>query len=92
MTEHLLLLKYLLEPQKNKIYKYITSISKNVYIDRKDDIVDKYNYTYHAIIKIKPLNLTSSTHVDCGKENNDKGPKFEVGQRVRISKSKNNFA
>ena len=92
MTEHLLLLKYLLEPQKNKIYKYITSMSKNVYIDRKDYIVDKYNYTYHAIIKIKPLNLTSSTHVDCGKENNDKGPKFEVGQHVRISKSKNNFA
>ena len=36
---------------KNKIYKYMTSISKNVYIDKLDDIVDKYNNTYHSTIK-----------------------------------------
>ena len=33
---------------KNKIYKYMTSVSKNVYIDKLDDIVDKYNSTYHS--------------------------------------------
>ena len=38
---------------KNKIYKYMTSISKNVYIDKLDDIVNKYNNTYHSTIKIK---------------------------------------
>ena len=36
---------------KNKIYKYMTSISKNVYIDKLDDIVDEYNNTYITTIK-----------------------------------------
>ena len=36
---------------KNKIYKYMTSISKNVYIDKLEDIVDEYNNTYHKTIK-----------------------------------------
>ena len=40
---------------KNKIYKYVTSISKNMYIDKLDDIVDKYNNTYHRTIKISLL-------------------------------------
>ena len=39
---------------KNKIYKYMTSISKNVYIDKLDDIVNEYNNTYHRTIKMKP--------------------------------------
>ena len=39
---------------KNKIYKYMTSISQNVYIDKLDDIVNKYNNTYHSTIKMKP--------------------------------------
>ena len=38
---------------KNKIYKYMTSISKNEYIDKLDDIVNKYNNTYHSVIKCK---------------------------------------
>ena len=42
---------------KNKIYKYITSISKNVYIDKSDDIVNKYNNTYHSTIKMKPFDV-----------------------------------
>ena len=42
---------------KNKIYKYITSISKNVYIDKSDDIVNKYNNTYHSTIKMKPVDV-----------------------------------
>ena len=40
---------------KNKIYKYMTSILKNVYIDKLDDIVDEYNNTYHRSIKMKPV-------------------------------------
>ena len=40
---------------KNKIYKYMTSISKNVYIDKLDDIVNKYSNTYHSTIKMKPV-------------------------------------
>ena len=42
---------------KTKIYKYMTSISKNVYIDKLDDIVNEYNNTYHRTIKMKPLML-----------------------------------
>ena len=40
---------------KNKIYKYMTSVSKNVYVDKLDDIVNKYNNTYHSTIKMKSV-------------------------------------
>ena len=52
---------------KNKNYKYMTSVSKNVYIDKLDDIVDKYNDTYHITIKIKPVEVKSNTYNDCSK-------------------------
>ena len=55
---------------KNKIYKYITSISKKVYIDKLDDIVDKYNNTYHRKIRIKPVDVNPSIHIDFNKEKN----------------------
>ena len=42
---------------KNKIYKYMNSISKNVYIDKLDDIVNKYNNTCHSTIKMKPVDV-----------------------------------
>ena len=71
---------------KNKIYKYMTSISKNVYIDKLDNIVNKNNNTYHRIIKMKPINVKSSTYVDSSKESNDEDPKFKIGHIVRISK------
>ena len=77
---------------KNKIYKYVTSISKNVYIDKLEDIVKKYNNTYHASIKIKPADVKDNTYIDFKKEVNDKDPKFKVGDHVRISKYKNIFA
>ena len=53
---------------KNKIYKYIASISKNIYIDKLDDIVDKYNNTYHSIIKMKPIDVKSSTYIDSSRK------------------------
>ena len=77
---------------KNKIYKYMTSISKNVYIDKLDDIVNKYNNTYHSTIKMKPVDVKSNTYIDSSKEINDKDPKFKIGDIVRISKYKNIFA
>ena len=77
---------------KNKIYKYMTSISKNVYIDKLDDIVNKYSNTYHSTIKMKPVDVKSNTYIDSSKEINDKDPKFKIGDIVRISKYKNIFA
>ena len=71
---------------KNKIYKYMTSIPKNVYIDQLDDIVKKYNNTYHTSIKVKPIDIKDNTYIDSKKESNDKNPKFKVGDHVRISK------
>ena len=56
---------------KNNIYKYMTSILKNVYIDKLDDIVNKYKNTYHRTIKIKPVVIKSSTYIDFNKENKD---------------------
>ena len=77
---------------KSKIYKYMTSISKNVYIDKLDDIVDEYNNTYHTTIKMKPIDIKDNTYINTSKEINNKDPKFKVGDRVRISKYKNIFA
>ena len=76
---------------KSKIYKYMTSISKNVYIDKLDDIVDEYNNTYHTTIKVKPADVKDNTHINVDKEINNKDPKFKVDDRVRISKYKNIF-
>ena len=74
---------------KNKIYKHMTSISKNVYIDKLDDIVNEYNNTYRRTIKMKPFDVKDNTYINIAKEVNDKDPKFKVGDHVRISKYKN---
>ena len=76
---------------KSKIYKYMTSISKTVYIDKLDDIVDEYNNTYHTTIKMKPIDVKDNTYINADKEINNKDPKFKVGDHVRISKYKNIF-
>ena len=69
---------------KNKIYKYMTSISKNVYIDKLEDIVNEYNNAYHRAIKMKPIDVKDNAYIDFGKEVNDNDPKFKVGDHVRI--------
>ena len=69
----------------------MTSISKNVYIDKLDDIVNKYNNTYHSTIKMKPVDVKSNTYIDSSKEINNKDPKFKIGDIVRISKCKKIF-
>ena len=76
---------------KNKIYKYMSSISKNVYIDKLDDIVHKYNNTKHRIIKVKPIDVKDNTYTDFGKEVNENDPKFKVVDHVRISKYRKKF-
>ena len=75
-----------------KIYNYISSISKNVYIDKLDDTVNEYNNTYHRTIKIKPVDVKDNTYLDFKKKVNDKDPKFKVGGHIRISKNKSIFA
>ena len=70
----------------------MTTISKNVYIDKLDDIVKEYNNTYHKTIKMKPINIKDNTYINFEKEVNNKDPKFKVGDYVKISKYKNIFA
>ena len=77
---------------KNKIYKYLTSTSKNVYIDKLDNIVVKYNNTCHSTINVKPVDVKSNTYIDSSKVIKDKDPKFKIGDIIRISKHKNIFA
>ena len=76
----------------NKIFKHMTDISKNVYFDVLDDIVDKYNNTVHRTIKMKPIDVIDDSSAEYNKEFNKKGPKFKVGDHVRIFKYKNIFA
>ena len=77
---------------KNKIYKHATPVSKNVSFDILDNIVDKYNNTYHNTIKMKPIDVTSNSYAEYNIDSNAKKPKFEIGDHVRISKYKNIFA
>ena len=67
----------------------MAAISKNVYFDVLDDIVNKYNNTVHRIIKMKLINITDDPFVEYNKESNKKDLQFKVGDHVRISKYKN---
>ena len=49
---------------KTKIYKYMTAISKNIYIDKLDDIVNKYNNTCHTTIKMKLVDVKDNAYID----------------------------
>ena len=71
---------------KTKIYKYMTLISKIVYIDKLDNIVNEYNNTYHRTITMKPVDVKDNTYIDSMQCSSDKDPKFKVGDHVRISK------
>ena len=77
---------------KTKTYKYMTLVSKNVYINKLDGIVDEYNNKYRKTIKMKPTDVKDNTYINFKKEINVKDPKFKVGDHVRISKCKNIFA
>ena len=70
----------------------MTSISRNMYIDKFNGIVNKYNNIYHCTIKMKPVGSKSRIHIYSSKEINDKDPKFKIGDNVRISKCRSIFA
>ena len=53
---------------KTKIYKHMTAVSKNAYIDKLSDIVNKYNNTYHRTIQMKPVDVKDNTYIDFPKE------------------------
>ena len=71
---------------RNKIFKHMTGISKNVYFNVLDDIVDKYNNTKNEIY------VTGDSYAEYNENSNKKDPRFKVGDHVRISKYKNIFA
>ena len=77
---------------KKKIYKYMNSISRNMYIDKLADIVNEYNDAYHRTIKMKPIDVKDNTYINIDKEVNNRNSKFKVGDHVSISKYKNIFA
>ena len=77
---------------KNKIFKLMTAISKNVYFDVIDDIVNKHNNAVHRTIKMKPTDVTDNSFTEYNEDSNKRNPKFKVGDHVRISKYKNIFA
>ena len=67
---------------KTKIYKYMTSIYKNMYNDKLNAIVNEYNSTYYKTIRMNPVHVNSST------KNDDKDPRFKVGNHVIILRYK----
>ena len=77
---------------KNRLFKHMTAVSKNVYFDVLDDIVNKYNNTVHRSIKMKPTDITSDSYAEYNEDSNEKDFKFKIGNPVRISKYKNIFA
>ena len=74
---------------KNKILKQMTAVSKNVYFNVFDDIVNEYNNTVHRAVKL--IDVTSDCYAEYDEDSNEKDPKFKVGDHVKISKYKNIF-
>ena len=83
--------KRFIRTSKSKIFKHMTAISKNVFFDVLDDIIDKCNNTAHRSIKMKPIEIASGSYAEYNKDSNERDPKFKVGNHVRISKYKNIF-
>ena len=76
---------------KNKLFKHKATVSKNVYFDVLEEIVNKYNSKVHGTIKMKPIDVKSDFYAEYNENSNEKDPIFKVGNRVRISKYKNIF-
>ena len=77
---------------KNKIFKHVTAISKNVYFDVLEDIVHNYNNTVHKTIEMKPIDVTNDSYAENNENFNERDSKFKIDDNVRISKYKNIFA
>ena len=81
-----------IRPLINDIYKYMTLVSKYVYIDKLNDTVNKYNNKYYNVIKMKPIDVRSNTYIDSSKKIHNNVLKFKIGDTVRISKYDSIFA
>ena len=92
MKKNLFFSERFIRTLKNKFYECMTSVSKNVHIDKLDDRVSKYNNTYYRTIKMKPADVKPSMFIDFNNENNKEGSKVKVGDHARISEYKNIFA
>ena len=77
---------------KNKLYKHMTVTGKNVYYNDLDDAVSEYNNTKHSTIKMKPKYVGDNNKRVYIDEHNEKSARYNVGDRIRISKFKNIFA
>ena len=77
---------------KNKFYKHMTATGKNVYYDVLDDVVNEYNNTKHNTIKMKPIDVKNDNKRVYIDEHNKKSARYNVSDRVRLSKFKNIFA
>ena len=60
----------------------MTSVSINVYINKLDDIVNKYHSNYQGTTKMKPFDIKSNTYINFGKEINNKDPKCKIGKNM----------
>ena len=70
----------------------MTAISKNIYFDMLDDIVNKFNNTVNKTIKMKPTDIADDSYAEYKEDFHKKYPQFKVGDHVRISKYKNIFS
>ena len=70
---------------KHKNFKPMTAISRNVYFDALDNIVNKYNNTVHRTIRMKPVDVTSDSYAEYNEHSNEKDPKCKVGDHAKIS-------
>ena len=77
---------------KNKIFHHMTAVSKNVYFDVLDNILNKFNNTVCRTIKMKPIDVTFDSYAEYNENANVIQPKFKVGYHVRTSKHKIVFA
>ena len=77
---------------KNKIFKPMKAVSKNVYFDVLGDVVNQYNNTVHTTIKMKPIDIPSGSYAEYNWDSHEKDPKFKVGDRESTSKYRNIFA
>ena len=70
----------------------MTSVLRNVYVDKLADIVNKYNNAYNSIIKMEPADVKSNSYIDSSKEINNKDHKCKIADIVGIWKYRNIFA
>ena len=64
--------KRLIRTLKNRIYKYMTAVSKNIYFNVLHDIIHKYNNTYQRTIKMKSIDVESNFHAEYNVNSNEK--------------------